>query len=64
MTTHTYQDRRRDRQPARRALLVRDGLAAVTEWEAEFGPLSEGEMDAARRRVAGEARLSAPRQSA
>jgi len=39
---------------ARRALLVRDGLAAVAEWEAEHGRLSDAEMDAARRRVAGE----------
>lgn len=37
---------------ARRALLVRDGLAAVAEWEAEHGPLTEAELRAARRRVA------------
>jgi hypothetical protein len=37
---------------ARRALLVRDGLAAVAEWEAEHGPLTEAELDAAHRRVA------------
>lgn len=43
---------------ARRALLVRDGLAAVAEWEAEHGLLSEAEMDAARRRVADEVRGS------
>jgi hypothetical protein len=36
---------------ARRALLVRDGLAAVAEWEAEFGSLSQAEMEAARERV-------------
>ena len=41
---------------ARRALLVRDGLRAVAEWEQEHGPLTEGELDAARRRVATEAR--------
>lgn len=41
---------------ARRALLVRDGLAAVGEWEAEHGRLSEAEMDAARRRVTAEGR--------
>lgn len=46
---------------ARRALLVRDGLAAVAEWEAEHGRLSEAEMDAARRRVAAEVRGSARR---
>ena len=49
---------------ARRALLVRDGLAAVAEWEAEHGPLSDAEMDAARRRVAGEVRGSVRPRSA
>lgn len=49
---------------ARRALLVRDGLAAVAEWEAEYGRLSEAEMDAARRRVAGEVRGSVRPRSA
>jgi len=38
---------------ARRALAVRDGLAAVAEWEAEHGPLTEAELAAARKRVAG-----------
>ncbi|MEZ5206035.1 MAG: hypothetical protein R2690_03405 [Acidimicrobiales bacterium] len=37
---------------ARRALLVRDGLAAVAEWEAEHGALTEDELRAAHRRVA------------
>ncbi len=37
---------------ARRALLVRDGLAAVAEWEAEYGPLTEAELGAARQRIA------------
>jgi len=37
---------------ARRALLVRDGLAAVADWEAEHGALTEAELDAARLRVA------------
>ncbi len=37
---------------ARRALLVRDGLAAVADWEAEHGALTEAELGAARRRVA------------
>lgn len=41
---------------ARRALLARDGLQAVAEWEAENGPLSEGELADARRRVAEESR--------
>lgn len=39
---------------ARRALLVRDGLKAVEEWEAEQGALSEKELADARTRVAGE----------
>jgi hypothetical protein len=37
---------------ARRALRLRDGLAAVAEWEAEHGPLTDAELEAARRRVA------------
>jgi len=37
---------------ARRALLVRDGLLAVAEWEAEQGALSDEELAAARARVA------------
>jgi hypothetical protein len=37
---------------ARRALLVRDGLLAVAEWEAEQGALTEQEIEAARRRIA------------
>ena len=36
---------------ARRALLVRDGLAAVAEWEAEHGALTRKELDAARARI-------------
>jgi len=36
---------------ARRALLVRDGLAAVAEWEAEHGALTQAELDAARSRI-------------
>ena len=30
---------------------LRDGLAAVAEWEAEHGALTEEELDAARRRI-------------
>jgi hypothetical protein len=45
---------------ARRALTVRDGLAAVAEWEAEHGPLSDAEMEAARDRLG----LAGPRRSA
>jgi hypothetical protein len=37
---------------ARRALLIREGLAAVAEWEAERGPLTAAELEAARLRVA------------
>jgi hypothetical protein len=39
-------------EAARRALLVRDGLAAVAEWEAEHGLLTDAELAAARQRVA------------
>lgn len=38
---------------ARRALLARDGLRAVAEWEQEHGRLTEAELETARRRVAG-----------
>ncbi len=41
---------------ARRQLLVRDGLKAVAEWEAEQGSLSDTELADARRRVAEEFR--------
>ena len=37
---------------ARRALRVRDGLAAVAEWEDAHGVLTPRELDAARRRIA------------
>jgi hypothetical protein len=47
---------------ARRALKIRDGLAAVAEWEAEHGAFSEAELDAARSRVAGASKTR--RQSA
>jgi hypothetical protein len=36
---------------ARRALRIRDGLAAVAEWEADNGPLTDEELQAARDRV-------------
>lgn len=39
---------------ARRALVVRDGLRAVSEWEEEHGAFSNVELEAARRRVADE----------
>lgn len=41
---------------ARLALKVREGLAAVAEWEAEHGALTEAEMKAARQRVTRAAR--------
>ncbi len=41
-------------EAARRALLVRDGLRAVAEWEQEHGPLTEAELEAARRRIVGD----------
>jgi hypothetical protein len=49
---------------ARRALLVRDGLLAVAEWEQEHGSLTEAELNAARKRVADELRPSTGRRSA
>lgn len=36
---------------ARQALKVRDGLAAVGEWEAEHGPFTAAELAEAQRRV-------------
>jgi len=36
---------------ARRALLVRDGLVAVAEWEAEHDALTAAELSAARARI-------------
>lgn len=38
-------------EAARRRLLLRDGLRAVSEWEQEHGPLTADELSAARRRV-------------
>jgi hypothetical protein len=38
---------------ARRALVVRDGLAAIDEWEKEHGAFSEEELERARARVFG-----------
>ena len=51
-------------EAARRALLVRDGLRAVAEWEAEHGGFTEAELEAARRRVADEVAASAHPRSA
>ena len=36
---------------ARRALRIRDGLAAVAEWEQEHGPFTDRELAAARKQV-------------
>lgn len=47
-------------EAARRALVVRDGLAAVAEWERINGALTPEEMAAARKRVAHE--LVTPRK--
>ena len=41
-------------EAARRALLVRDGLAAVAEWERLHGSFTPEEMTMARHRVAEE----------
>jgi hypothetical protein len=39
-------------RPARFAVTIRNGLAAVGEWEAERGAFTEMELQAARRRLA------------
>ena len=49
---------------ARRSLLVRDGLLAVSEWEEEHGAFSDAEIQAARRRVANEVVATAHTRSA
>lgn len=49
---------------ARRALLVRDGLIAVAEFEAEHGAFSEAELASARRRVDRQLSSVAPKRSA
>jgi hypothetical protein len=46
---------------ARRALRVRDGLAAVAEWEAEHGALTPAELEAARSRI--DRKTAPPRRS-
>ena len=48
---------------ARRALLVRDGLQAVGDWEREHGVFTREEMTAARRRVAREIAASEARSA-
>jgi HicB family len=49
---------------ARRTLLVRDGLDAVAEWELDHGALTDEELRAARRSVADELGVIAPKRSA
>jgi hypothetical protein len=49
---------------ARRVLLIRDGLAAVSEWEHDNGPFTDAELEAARGRVAAELRAFGGRRSA
>jgi hypothetical protein len=49
-------------EAARRSLTIRDGLAAVAEWEARHGAFTEQELDQARRRVR-EKHLRPPRRS-
>jgi hypothetical protein len=51
-------------EAARRALLVRDGLLAVAEWENEHGALTPDELDDARARIADEVAVSAHPRSA
>lgn len=41
-------------EAARRALRIRDGLSAVTEWERQHGSLTTEELAVARRRLQGE----------
>lgn len=48
---------------ARRALLVRDGLAAIAEWEAQHGALTDAEMSDARERVAAQIGRKASRSA-
>jgi hypothetical protein len=51
-------------EAARRALLIRDGLAAVAEWEADNGALTDQEMAAARKRVTADLKPVKRRRSA
>ncbi len=46
-------------EAARRALLVREGLLAVSEWEHDHGAFSAAELEAAARRVSREGRTGA-----
>ena len=50
-------------EAARRALVVRDGLAAVAEWERAHGPFTADEMAAARQRVSQELSIGRKRSA-
>lgn len=50
-------------EAARRALLVRDGLAAVREWEKEHGRLTKAELEQARNRLASSPRSARKRRT-
>lgn len=49
---------------ARTSLQIRDGLAAVADWEAEHGAFTLAELDAARERIQREARPTKSRKTA
>jgi hypothetical protein len=49
---------------ARRALLIRDGLRAIAEWEKENGEFTDFELDAGRGRVTSEMVANASSRSA
>jgi hypothetical protein len=51
-------------EAARRALLIRDGLAAIAEWEADNGVITDEEMAEARKRVAADLKPVKRRRSA
>jgi len=50
-------------EAARSRLAVRDGIAAVAEWEAEHGALTNAELAAANRRVDAQLGAAAERAS-
>jgi hypothetical protein len=43
-------------EAARRALVIRNGLAAVSQWESQHGALTGEELDAARLRLTSRAK--------
>lgn len=49
---------------SRDALQIREGLAAVAEWEAEHGAFAEAELSMARMRVAAESTVAVERRAA